>query len=82
MIQYGLMREISHNPGRTRQSSIGNTCLLHGLCPAAAPGRIAGVSCFHRRSRAAGVRLFRRMAYIGPRLRELQIIPYIDHTYA
>ena len=30
----------------------------------------------------AKVRLFRRMAYIGPRLRELQIIPYIDHTYA
>ena len=28
------------------------------------------------------LRLFRRMAYIGPRLRELQIIPYIGHTYA
>ena len=28
------------------------------------------------------LRLIDRMAYIGPRLRELQIIPYIGHTYA
>ena len=28
------------------------------------------------------IRLIDRMAYIGPRLRELKIIPYIGHTYA
>ena len=31
---------------------------------------------------ARTLRKIDRMAYIGPRLRELQIIPYIDHTYA
>ena len=28
------------------------------------------------------VRLLRRMAYIGPILTELEIIPYYGHTYA
>ena len=37
------------------------------------------VFCFCVLSR---VRLIDRMAYIGPRLRELQIIPYYGHTYA
>ena len=30
----------------------------------------------------AVLRLFRRMAYIAARLREVQIIQYIGHTYA
>ena len=30
---------------------------------------------------ALHLRLFRRTAYIGPILTELQIIPYIGHTY-
>ena len=75
------------NPGAWLAGSCGSSPALPATAQARAAGdravKMHGVVIFFRHPEGTQqVRLYRSLAYIGTRLRELEMIPYMVQTYA